>query len=388
MRLALVNKIISEPVKNVNGKCPLCGADVIPKCGNTNVHHWAHKKDKGCDNWSEPETYWHKSWKAIFPTINQEVVIEKNKKKHFADICNQDDIVIELQNSPITSEVIEQRELFYGDRMLWLINGSKYRTRIRLFGNDIIKKINAKEDTYSNYVSLSNPNILEYLKELKEVDFFWEYPVRSWRNAKRPIFLDIGEDYIIWIHKGIGTKSGAMKVYSKESFINKYKGDYYKHKILNDNGEPYKYDSIIKMISDGLWNKFFKDWKGYSYPPELAYKVVDNVSQKTYLRRVTWNQVLIPNANRRGIYFLFCYNEKEILKNKVFVEQSIETSIGKSINEIIQKLRREKTYTIKNTDWVVEYIASIPLKKEDTFYFDKPIKDYFKLSIGKERLIL
>src|SRR5690606_41098206 len=47
-------------------------------------------------------------------------------------ILTFDNIVIELQNSPISKSMISDREDFYGKRMLWLVNGIKFKNNLKV----------------------------------------------------------------------------------------------------------------------------------------------------------------------------------------------------------------------------------------------------------------
>ena len=58
MKYALVNGIKSEAQKSGNGTCPSCGAELIARCGNVKISHWAHKGKRMCDIWWENETEW------------------------------------------------------------------------------------------------------------------------------------------------------------------------------------------------------------------------------------------------------------------------------------------------------------------------------------------
>jgi hypothetical protein len=233
MQFAIVDNKRTEPKKNLRGNCPLCNASVLARCGSINTHHWAHAKNENCDSWSEAETYWHKSWKGIFPEKNREVVITKCDKMHFADIRTENNVIIELQNSSIKPDVIKARESFYGKRMLWIINGLKYIDQISIKNDEIlyddIKRLK-KEDKIpfitSQNIPLSTPEISSYLNHLDDFEFLWNNPVKRWKYSERPIFLDIPGEYILWIVSGKGEKHGKMKVKSKKEFIEKYGGNY------------------------------------------------------------------------------------------------------------------------------------------------------------------
>ena len=137
-------------------RCPACGGRVIAKCGEIKIWHWAHKS-MDCDPWHEPETQWHLQWKNEFPDDWQEVVIGN----HRADVKTPK-TVVEFQSSPISGQMIRERENFYG-RMVWLINGQKFRDN------------------------------MEFRR--KEGDFYtfrWKHPRKTWWESKKPIFIDFG----------------------------------------------------------------------------------------------------------------------------------------------------------------------------------------------------
>jgi|GEM_PF-751246 len=116
-----------EPSPRAKGLCPYCERIVRARCGEIYTWHWAHTKAESCEGWWEPESEWHRQWKKLFPKDNVEVVIVKNGIKHIADILTDGGVVIELQNSSIQSTVIKRRESFYGERMLWVINGIGFK---------------------------------------------------------------------------------------------------------------------------------------------------------------------------------------------------------------------------------------------------------------------
>lgn len=106
--------------------CKDCGEIVIGCKGNVRQAYWKHESRLDCDSWHEPITQWHLNWQNYFPIKNQEVTMIDpiSNIKHRADIKLNNDMVIEIQNSPIKIDEIEQRESFYGkNNMIWILNG-------------------------------------------------------------------------------------------------------------------------------------------------------------------------------------------------------------------------------------------------------------------------
>ena len=85
--------------------CEHCNSAVHAKCGSKVVWHWAHVSVENCDSWYEPETQWHRNWKNNFGQDRSEISIVKDGVRHIADVLTKDDLVIEFQNSNISSEM-------------------------------------------------------------------------------------------------------------------------------------------------------------------------------------------------------------------------------------------------------------------------------------------
>ncbi len=169
--LDLHNEIIlATPISKA--LCPFCRGEVISKCGEINIWHWAHKNKKECDSWSEGETEWHLNWKNRFKPQEREVTLEKHGLKHRADIYlspfenhPERKVVIEIQKSPISSEEIFERECFYGS-MCWIFDGSDFSERFEIY--------KTKKEYPKNY------------------EFVWKHPRKSILSCKLPSYIDFG----------------------------------------------------------------------------------------------------------------------------------------------------------------------------------------------------
>ncbi|MGA1410364.1 MAG: competence protein CoiA [Prochlorotrichaceae cyanobacterium] len=131
MQYAFVNGKRLKPFPRGKGICPQCKKEVFARCGEINIWHWAHQQN--CDPWSEPETAWHLEWKDNFPEDWQEVTIEDQATgaTHRSDIQTPTGLVIEFQNSSISSFEIQERERFYKD-MIWVVNAIDFKDNFRI----------------------------------------------------------------------------------------------------------------------------------------------------------------------------------------------------------------------------------------------------------------
>lgn len=123
---------INDACREARGICPLCGAELVAKKGEYNAWHWAHIGRDLCDDWYQPKGPWHRFWQRFFPESLREVPVERDGKKHIADIKTINGIVVEVQWSPIAIEEIREREQFY-DRMIWIVAAGAGSNNKRLF---------------------------------------------------------------------------------------------------------------------------------------------------------------------------------------------------------------------------------------------------------------
>jgi len=221
MKFSLVNGVRTEAFSNGIGKCELCNGETIAKCGPRIIHHWAHKSLKSCDNWWENETEWHRSWKSNFPKEWQEVIHfdSVSGEKHIADIKTGKGVIIEFQNSPMSSAEMFSREAFYKN-MIWVVNGKSFKENFIIldelpdpkaeeFADIVIHSISsndkgriyhkASEDDGSGMVEIYNlkllkPSIVSNYNGHHQFD--WKRPRQVWFSANKPVLFDFGDSYL------------------------------------------------------------------------------------------------------------------------------------------------------------------------------------------------
>lgn len=133
MQFADLNNSKIKPIKGQIGFCPMCGAEMIARCGKIKIHHWAHKGKLHCDKWWESETPWHRNWKNNFPEEWQEIIHkDSNGEFHIADIKTPHGLVVEFQHSHISNEERNSREYFY-KHMIWIVDGTRRKNDLKRF---------------------------------------------------------------------------------------------------------------------------------------------------------------------------------------------------------------------------------------------------------------
>ena len=225
MLYSLVEGVRRKPFPRGKGICPYCGSPTVAKCGKKVTWHWAHQPNPDCDPWQENETEWHRQWKSQFPDSWQEIVHidSQTNEKHVADVKTPKGLVIEFQNSPMSSDELQSREAFY-DNMIWIVNGLKFVKDFYILAklpnpyaewvDDFVffpKKHDYRNATTSlmGWRRSENPNhqpddlVLVYTQKISEqVDqdytghhlFDWVRPRTVWYESKKPVFLDFSDE--------------------------------------------------------------------------------------------------------------------------------------------------------------------------------------------------
>jgi competence protein CoiA len=167
----------SRPLPGVVGNCPFCHSEMIARCGEVRIHHWAHKSKSDCDPWWEPETDWHLNWKNEFPLRWQERIFEDEitNERHIADVFTLAGLTLEVQHSHLEPDERRAREAFYRN-MLWIVDGS------RLEGNR--KKIWGWEAALAQIVQGQRRTNLYLTDKAEEL-----FP-REWLESPAPVCFD------------------------------------------------------------------------------------------------------------------------------------------------------------------------------------------------------
>lgn len=249
MNKARVGQATLPPTKEQpEGTCFVCGRQVIARCGEKNVWHWAHKTEQACDPWWENETAWHRGWKSRFPEATREKVHfdKETGEKHVADLKTATGLFIELQHSSISATELRSREQFY-TRMMWIVDSEPFKSNFQILGKlprptgklstDVVfqtdrifwrKSENPRhEDPRSLQRIHSTMDIVEEIeREYVGHHFFkWRWPRSVWYAAEQPVFFDFGDEFLWRLKRYYSDKSlYSVRRVSKKDLIRKNGG--------------------------------------------------------------------------------------------------------------------------------------------------------------------
>jgi competence protein CoiA len=207
MKLALVDGERREPSKGLIGSCIGCDQPMIPKCGPIKIHHWAHKSDCECDHWWENETVWHRAWKNHFPPELQEIrhKDETTGEWHIADVKTKHGHILEFQHSFLKDEERQARNKFYGDKLVWIVDGLKR-----------VKDKSQFELFLKHAIPIQNDSsILKLHPFINECSL-----INEWSNCSVPVFFDFGPELPLWCLLPKSAKGNYYILeYSRQNFL-------------------------------------------------------------------------------------------------------------------------------------------------------------------------
>jgi len=299
--------------KNKNGKrikvsfsgekaiCLDCDSEVFGRKGRIKVPYWTHPNNSDCDSWYEPTTQWHLDWQNQFPIEYQEIsqVDNQTGEIHRADIKLPNGTVIEVQNSPIKIEEIEQRENFYGkENLIWILNGGNLTKQSR---------INYQFEKQIFAISHEIPHYIEEIPEYNMDDFnyeFWDSKIiDELRNHPSIKKLDNqnGNYFLFEFNKEIGFQGTINKIEDETN------------RILNNLYGNKKYLKIIKFFDTQL-----------HFVPNDNFKYIE--FEKKYWRKFIDKMdfpVLIDNLNGLDKNLIFWYQKNKILTKNDFIKNIV-----------------------------------------------------------------
>ena len=134
----LINALEKEPKKQ-DYYCPACGTSVRLRKGKNVRTHFAHTSIKECDYYYENESLEHLENKVeLFNWAQNDALVEMEypilELKQIADILINKQLAIEVQCSPLSSKLLQERSNGYrnsGIQVLWLV-GEKLWLKERL----------------------------------------------------------------------------------------------------------------------------------------------------------------------------------------------------------------------------------------------------------------
>lgn len=191
MKFALVQGRKSEAFLGGRGICRGCASEVIGKCGELRIHHWAHKVRDNCPAATKEETPWHRMWKDKYPLEWQEWHGKDpaTGERHYADVKTEKGLVLEFQNSPIKPAERRSREAYYKN-MLWVVNGARLKLDYPRF-RDQLRRIHPVADERWHYIIWPNkafPKMWQDSSVLVFFDFLGETPAEAADGDRLPLW--------------------------------------------------------------------------------------------------------------------------------------------------------------------------------------------------------
>ena len=131
---------------------------------------------------------------------------------HRADIVTASGGVVEIQHSPISADVITEREEFYGDRMAWIFDATQADIAVSAPAPVLANTPCGCTTSTCSQIWLrpgtvcrcGHPGCTGYMTERQwstspDVRFRWKHARASLVACRRPVFLDLGNETVLRI---------------------------------------------------------------------------------------------------------------------------------------------------------------------------------------------
>ena len=151
-------------------------------------------------------TEWHRGWQLAVPPERREVVMGP----HRADIVTASGGVVEIQHSPISVDVITEREEFYGERMAWIFDATQAAITVRAVPPVLVNRpcgcVNEQCATIwlapGTVCICGHEGCRGYMEARRwepsaEVRFRWKRARASLVACRRLVFLDLGDGTVL-----------------------------------------------------------------------------------------------------------------------------------------------------------------------------------------------
>lgn len=362
-----------KPFKGGIGFCQLCKNEVRAYCGEININHWRHINLNLCDTWKESESEWHREWKNEFPQEWQEVLIENQNEKHIADIKTPNGLVLELQNSSISSTTIKIREQFYNN-IVWLINANNFKENFKITSivNSRLRQIDSEYNQMINYTpDRESDKIIKTKNKLRNVEYEIQKCNWSYTSAIKKLneIEDFEKDIAKKTNEYVNSNSYYSSVLSDFESNCKTTRNQLVEKINICKEDIVKNEEIIHRINS------FKDCEvnGYKdYKEVSSNQISSGFYQKCIMIEIESEDSLFPNiltfkseeeykhVSRNPKYRLYVNLNDKISHTITQIEKS-KNEITNSENDINQLI----TATIEEIKLYLKKTKEI-LKKEIT----------------------
>jgi hypothetical protein len=233
MKYALINGKKTEATKGAKGLCRYCGSEVIAKCGEIRIDHWAHKGRRKCDPWWENETEWHRSWKDKFPKDWQEFRhTAEDVEVHIADVKTESGWIIEFQHSFLNPEERQKRNAFYRN-IVWVVDGLRRSTDIKQFQK-----------------MLDDARLVSKTPLILKVRFPEDYRLlKEWHDRSALVFFDFQE---VQASEQIPLWFLFLKIENSGTYIGRFSRTDFVKLLSNNNEFSELLKNIIKPIHETL----------------------------------------------------------------------------------------------------------------------------------------
>ena len=151
------------------------------------------------------------------------------------------------------------------------------------------------------------------------------------------------------------------------------------------------YIKMIEIINDSIskFNEFLSP--NYQIPLIDLSKIDDN-KQFTRLRGTTWRDLALPNATKRGVYFIFGHDSQDVsLKSAYIGKASYGSSMGIRMHNHLVKDKNNENFTMGDLSGNIhhfEYVYGLDMESSGLAIFSSALEEFLILNVREKIKLL
>ena len=149
------------------------------------------------------------------------------------------------------------------------------------------------------------------------------------------------------------------------------------------------YQNMIDIINQSLFN-FNNYLSKDNLIPMISKDLLHDNSYFTDLNKCSWLDLRFPSGERKGIYFIFGYNDS-INKESLYIgKASFKSTIGKRMYSHLNKDKNSKFYTmhdLQGNNHNLNFVLSLDLESNGLYLFASSIEEYL-ITMVKDKIYL
>ncbi len=153
-----------------------------------------------------------------------------------------------------------------------------------------------------------------------------------------------------------------------------------------------EYCRMVDVVNHQI-NRFNKEYLNSNhYLPSIDTTKYHDNNHFTKLTKTTWNDLSIPNATKKGVYFIFGKDSNDFSKKAMYIgKASFSSKIGLRVLAHLSKDKYNANYTMNHKNgniYIFEFIYGLDLESFGLHIFSSALEEFLIQNVKNEISLL